>query len=82
MGVLVHLLVLCLFCVLCITAVTSSELPIYGGTILEDDSLTTTITSTTNNVQCVEVVYNTACQLTLPFVSLVLCVLSAIIVLL
>lgn len=83
MGVLVHLLVhLLVLCVVCIKVATSSGLPIYGGAIFEDDSLTSSVVNTTNNVQCVEVVYNTAYQLTLPFVSLVLSVLSAIILLL
>lgn len=78
MGVRVFVFALCLFCSLLYV----QALPIYGGTIFEDDSLTSSITNTTTNVQCVEVVYNTAYQLTLPFVSLVMCVLSAVIVLL
>jgi hypothetical protein len=79
MGVL---RVLCVLCVLCIKVTASTGLPLYGGAILDDDSLTSSIVNTTNNVQCVEVIYNTAYQLTIPFVSLVLCVLSAIIMLL
>jgi hypothetical protein len=78
MGIFRVFCVLCLFCsVYCVAG-----LPLYGGEIIDDDSLTTTIASTTNNVQCVDVIYNTAYQLTLPFASIVLCALSAIIMLL
>lgn len=76
------LFVCCVLCLFCIKVASSSGLPVYGGAIFDDDILTTSIVNTTNNVQCVEVIYNTAYQLTIPFASIILCVLSAIIMLL